>query len=70
MGKDRLQLLVVVLTTSSSSFFFRVGKTSLISRFVEGKFSTRYHSTYHTSKEVRVDKRKIMLQIWDTGSLT
>ena len=47
-----------------------VGKTSLMNRFVNNRFSHQYKSTLGAdflSKEVIVDDRTINLQIWDTA---
>ena len=47
-----------------------VGKTSLMNRFVNNRFSHQYKSTLGAdflSKEVTVDDRTINLQIWDTA---
>ena len=47
-----------------------VGKTSLMQRFVNNRFSHQYKSTLGAdflSKEVIVDDRTINLQIWDTA---
>lgn len=47
-----------------------VGKTSLISKYVNNQFSETYVSTIgidFKEKIVTVNKRKIKLQIWDTA---
>ncbi|EDV42415.2 uncharacterized protein Dana_GF17026, isoform C [Drosophila ananassae] len=47
-----------------------VGKTSLVRRYVEGRFSIRERNTIGlnlSTKEVRVDDRAVTLQIWDTA---
>jgi len=47
-----------------------VGKTSLISRFVDEKFKESYISTIgveYKQKQILLDGRKVNLQIWDTS---
>lgn len=47
---------------------FAVGKTSLIRRFVEGKFEDKYLSTIGTKisrKTVQVNERQMNLLVWD-----
>ncbi len=47
-----------------------VGKTTLLHRFVEGKFSSETKMTIGVEfflKELMVDGRKILLQLWDFG---
>ena len=49
----------------------RVGKTSLVSRFVKGKFSDTEESTVqanmYNKKKVNVDGKTVDLSIWDTA---
>jgi len=47
-----------------------VGKTSLMDRFVNKKFSAQYKATIGAdflTKEVEVDEKLVTLQIWDTA---
>eukprot|EP01059_Diplonema_ambulator_P031972 TRINITY_DN6056_c0_g1_i1.p1 TRINITY_DN6056_c0_g1~~TRINITY_DN6056_c0_g1_i1.p1 ORF type:complete len:214 (+),score=52.97 TRINITY_DN6056_c0_g1_i1:33-644(+) len=47
-----------------------VGKTSVLSRYVDGKFTTKYKATIGADllvKEVEVDGEVITLQLWDTA---
>lgn len=47
---------------------FGVGKTSLVSRFVDGFFTERYLGTVGVKidkKEVRVDEQELSLLVWD-----
>lgn len=47
-----------------------VGKTSLMNRYVNNKFSNQYKATIGAdflTKEVMVDERLVTMQIWDTA---
>ena len=47
-----------------------VGKTTLILKYVDGKFSDSHITTIgveYKDKEITVNNRKINLQIWDTS---
>jgi small GTP-binding protein len=47
---------------------FGVGKTSLVARFVQGIFSTKYLSTVGVKidkKEIKVGDQDVMLMLWD-----
>ncbi|XP_048409295.1 ras-related protein Rab-7b-like [Stegostoma tigrinum] len=47
-----------------------VGKTSLLNRYVNNRFTQEYRTTLGASilpKEIRVDNTLVKLQIWDTG---
>ena len=47
---------------------FAVGKTSLVSQFVSGLFSEKYHTTVGVKidrKEVQVDGTDLLLMLWD-----
>ena len=47
-----------------------VGKTTLLHRYVEGKFSSETKMTIGVEfflKEVNIDGQKVMLQLWDFG---
>ncbi len=47
-----------------------VGKTTLLHRYVEGKFSSETKMTIGVEfflKELNVDGQKVMLQLWDFG---
>ncbi len=49
---------------------FQVGKTSLIRRYAEGKFSEAYTPTIGvdvTVKRVTIDKQQVKLLLWDTA---
>ena len=46
-----------------------VGKTAIIRRYYEGKFSEILESTYNASfieKTVQIGKKKLVLELWDT----
>jgi len=61
----RRTLLKVILLGDSG-----VGKTSLMDRFVNKKFSAQYKATIGAdflTKEVEIDERLVTLQIWDTA---
>ena len=48
----------------------KVGKTTLLHRYVEGKFSSETKMTIGVEfflKELYIDGQKIMLQLWDFG---
>ena len=60
---DKLEIKVILLGEAG------VGKTSIISRYVENKFSDDVMSSTamtYVQKEVTIDKTKIQLNIWDT----
>jgi len=62
---SRRPLLKVILLGYSG-----VGKTSLMDRYVNKKFSAQYRATIGAdflTKEVEVDDKMITLQIWDTA---
>eukprot|EP01116_Phalansterium_solitarium_P011171 TRINITY_DN26789_c0_g1_i1.p1 TRINITY_DN26789_c0_g1~~TRINITY_DN26789_c0_g1_i1.p1 ORF type:complete len:199 (-),score=51.11 TRINITY_DN26789_c0_g1_i1:343-939(-) len=64
MSRKQLLFKLVVLGESG------VGKTSLLVRYVEGKFSIATKSTIGSdflSKEIEVDGKSVTLQIWDTA---
>jgi len=64
MSRRNILFKVVVLGESG------VGKTSLLVRYVENKFSIATKSTIGSdflSKEIGVDGRPVTLQIWDTA---
>ena len=47
-----------------------VGKTSLIQRFENGKFTNNFKTTIgadFSNKEIMVDGKLVALQIWDTA---
>ena len=47
-----------------------VGKTTLLRRYVEGKFSSETKMTMGVEfflKELNIDGQKVMLQLWDFG---
>ncbi|MHA1819690.1 MAG: Rab family GTPase [Promethearchaeota archaeon] len=47
-----------------------VGKTSLVYRFIENRFSTDFKSTLGVNllkKEVNIDDKSVSVQIWDLG---
>ncbi|MHA2074497.1 MAG: GTP-binding protein, partial [Candidatus Hodarchaeales archaeon] len=49
---------------------FQVGKTSLIRRYAEGKFSESYTPTIGvdvTVKRVTIDNQQVKLLLWDTA---
>jgi len=51
----------------------RCGKTSLMQQYVNKRFNLHYKSTIGAdflSKELFVDGRNVLLQIWDTGTAT
>eukprot|EP00005_Dracoamoeba_jomungandri_P003041 CAMPEP_0174260298 /NCGR_PEP_ID=MMETSP0439-20130205/9526_1 /TAXON_ID=0 /ORGANISM="Stereomyxa ramosa, Strain Chinc5" /LENGTH=199 /DNA_ID=CAMNT_0015344513 /DNA_START=62 /DNA_END=661 /DNA_ORIENTATION=- len=62
---QRRALLKVILLGDSG-----VGKTSLMDRYVNKKYSAQYKATIGAdflTKEVEVDGRLVTLQIWDTA---
>ncbi|KAL6080032.1 Ras-related protein Rab7 [Balamuthia mandrillaris] len=64
MAQRRALLKVILLGDSG------VGKTSLMDRYVNKKYSEQYKATIGAdflTKEVQVDKKFITLQIWDTA---
>ena len=65
MDSKRKALLKVIILGDSA-----VGKTSLMNRYVNRKFSDNYKATIGAdflTKEVTVDDRLVTLQIWDTA---
>jgi len=47
-----------------------VGKTTLLHRYVEGKFSSETKMTIGVEfflKELMIDDQKVLLQLWDFG---
>ena len=47
-----------------------VGKTSLVHKFCKGKFASNYSTTIgieFESKDIKINEKKIQLQIWDTA---
>jgi small GTP-binding protein len=47
-----------------------VGKTNLLSRYAEGRFSSDFEATLgceYTSKVINVSEGKVLVQIWDTA---
>eukprot|EP01114_Cavostelium_apophysatum_P003605 TRINITY_DN135_c0_g1_i1.p1 TRINITY_DN135_c0_g1~~TRINITY_DN135_c0_g1_i1.p1 ORF type:complete len:199 (-),score=58.87 TRINITY_DN135_c0_g1_i1:71-667(-) len=64
MSRRNILFKVVVLGESG------VGKTSLLLRYIENKFTIATKSTIGSdflSKEIVVDGKPVMLQIWDTA---
>jgi len=64
MSRKNLLFKLVVLGESG------VGKTSLLVRYVEGKFTIATKSTIGSdflSKEIEIDGKPVALQIWDTA---
>jgi len=64
MSRRRIVLKIVVLGESG------VGKTSLMCRYVDNKFSLRTKSTIGSdflSKNLELEGKQISLQIWDTA---
>lgn len=64
MSRRRVALKVIVLGDSG------VGKTSLLLRYVDNKFSLATKSTIGAdflSKQIDVDDQAVNLQIWDTA---
>ena len=62
-NEDALDIKMILLGESG------VGKTSIISRYVENKFSADVMSSSSmtfVSKKLAIDKQKIQLNIWDT----
>jgi Ras-related protein Rab-7A len=60
----KLLLKIIILGDSG------VGKTSIMNRFVNQKFSLQYKSTIGAdflTKEMLVDDRLVTLQLWDTA---
>ena len=61
--EDLLEIKVILLGESG------VGKTSIISRYVENQFSENMmssHTMTYVQKEITIDKQKMQLNIWDT----
>ncbi|XP_010521112.1 PREDICTED: ras-related protein Rab7 [Tarenaya hassleriana] len=65
MSMRRRTLLKVIVLGDSG-----VGKTSLMNRYVNNKFSQQYKATIgadFVTKELQIDDRLVTLQIWDTA---
>ena len=65
MALTKKNLLKIIIIGDSG-----VGKTSLLNRYVTGRFSTQYKATIgadFVTKEVVVDDKLVTLQIWDTA---
>eukprot|EP00126_Sphaerothecum_destruens_P000085 Sdes_comp10104_c0_seq1m1708 len=65
MNSRRKALLKVIILGDSG-----VGKTSLMSRFVNDRFTSQYKATIGAdflSKEIMIGDRLVTLQIWDTA---
>ena len=65
MATKRKELLKVIILGDTG-----VGKSSLMGRYVNDKFDTRYKATIGAdflTKEVEVEGTKVTLQIWDTA---
>lgn len=65
MAARKKTLLKVIILGDSG-----VGKTSLMNRYVNKKFSTQYKATIgadFVTKDVVVDDRLVTMQIWDTA---
>ena len=66
-------LMLIFLLFGLYFYLERVGKTSLMNKYVKGKFINNYKATVGADffqKSITVDNRHINLQIWDTGLLT
>jgi hypothetical protein len=66
MAQSGKKILLKVLVLGESA----VGKTSLLERYVNNKFSMQTKSTIGAdflSKQIVVDGRNVTLQIWDTA---
>lgn len=64
MSRKRTLVKLIVLGDSS------VGKTSLLDRYVNGKFSLSYKATIGAdflTKDTMVEERLITIQLWDTA---
>jgi Ras-related protein Rab-7A len=64
MSRKRFLLKVIILGDSG------VGKTSLMNRYVNNRFSNQYKATIGAdflTKELSINNRLITLQIWDTA---
>lgn len=65
MASRKKNLLKVIILGDSG-----VGKTSLMNRYVNKKFSTQYKATIgadFVTKDVAVDDKLVTMQIWDTA---
>lgn len=65
MATRKKTLLKVIILGDSG-----VGKTSLMNRYVNKKFSTQYKATIgadFVTKDVAVDDKLVTMQIWDTA---
>lgn len=63
-GRKKVLLKVIILGDSG------VGKTSLMNRFVNQKFSNQYKATIGAdflTKELIIDEKLVTMQIWDTA---
>jgi Ras-related protein Rab-7A len=66
MGKTKKRVLLKVILLGNSG----VGKSSLLKRYVENKFTFSYRATVGSdfmSKEIIIDDYIIKLQLWDTA---
>ena len=64
MGKDEIKFKLILIGDSG------VGKTSLLLRFMEDKFSNEYCVTIgleYSTRMLEVKSHAIKLQIWDTA---
>ncbi|CAG9332337.1 unnamed protein product [Blepharisma stoltei] len=64
MASKKTQLKIIILGDSG------VGKTSLLNRFVETKFTQLYRATIGADflmKEIEVEGQTVNLQLWDTA---
>ena len=55
---------------TKNSFTVRVGKSSLLQRYVKGKFDTAHKVTIGAdflSKEMEVHRKEYKVQFWDTA---
>ncbi|CDR48007.1 CYFA0S41e00320g1_1 [Cyberlindnera fabianii] len=65
MSSRKKTLLKVIILGDSG-----VGKTSLMQRFVNGKFSHQYKATIGAdflTKELSIDDKTVTMQLWDTA---
>jgi len=66
VGTPLNPLPIFFTLTSFRAFYFRVGKTSLMERYVHKKFSSHYKATIGAdflSKEVQIDDKLVALQV-------
>lgn len=65
-SNNRKKILLKVIILGDSG----VGKTSLMNRYVNDKYSSQYKATIGAdflTKEVMIDDKSVTLQIWDTA---